>query len=106
MSWKRLLKVLPGLAFLYWPAVSPQMPPQPAKLVVNSDPAGATTTINGVSRGVTNVTFNVSPGIYKVSVGGPGEKAYCSGTLSVTVNSGQTATWECVGTRWTKEGSI
>jgi hypothetical protein len=83
------------------------MPPQPAKLVVNSDPAGATTTINGVIRGErTNVTFNVSPGTYKVSVGAAGGSAYCLGTLSVTVNSGQTAMWECVGKRWTKEGSI
>ena len=104
---KRLLRAWPGLGLLCSGALLPQMPPQPARLVIDSDPTGSALTINGVSRDDrTNVTLNVSPGSYKVSVGTPGGTRYCPGRLSIKVNSGQTATWVCTGTTWTKEGSI
>ncbi|MGD0648039.1 MAG: PEGA domain-containing protein [Acidobacteriaceae bacterium] len=107
MSSKRLLRAWPGLVLLCSATLSPQMPPQPARLVIDSDPSGAALTINGVSRGErTNATLNVSPGSYKVSVGASGGTPHCAGTLAIKVNSGQTATWLCTGTSWAKEGSI
>lgn len=78
----------------------PQMPPQPGKLVILSEPQGATVTINGkqVSQ-PTNATFLVSPGGYTVSVASPDGKLSCPAT-TLSVSSGQTTTADCSATGW------
>jgi PEGA domain len=90
-----------ALALLFPPALSLQMPPQPGKLVIRSEPTGATIAINGKATGQqTDATFVVSPGTYKVSVGGPDGKSNCVGII-LTVASGQTVGGVCSGTSWT-----
>jgi hypothetical protein len=80
-------------------ALSPQMPPQPGKLLISSEPAGATITINGnkVSQH-TNATFLVSPGRYAIVVTSQDGRLKCSGALSVS--AGQTAGATCTATGW------
>lgn len=98
------MQFVPALILLWPPAWSPQMPAQPCQLVIKSEPAGATVTINGTVRDKpTNVTFIVTPGTYKVSVGRAGEKTYCA-VMPITLKSpGQTAVWLCSGTAWVKQ---
>jgi hypothetical protein len=85
--------------FLCPAALSPQMPPQPGKLVISSDPVHATITINGnkVTQ-VTNATFMVSPGRYAIVVASQDGRLRCNGTLSVS--AGQTATGSCTASGW------
>ena len=88
-------------ALLFPFTMTPQMPPQPGYLVINSEPTGATVTINGkITNQPTNATFVVSPGTYTVSVAGRGGKPNCPG-IAITVSSGQTVTRVCTGTTWT-----
>lgn len=76
------------------------MPPQPARLVIRSDPPNATITINKAKNTQrTNAAFTVSPGTYTVTVGDPGTATWCSASTAA-VDSGQTATWSCSGNKW------
>ena len=85
---------------LFPPASTPQMPPQPGKLVIRSEPAGATVTVNGkITNQPTNATFVVSPGTYTVSVAGETGKPNCP-EITVKVSSGQTVERVCSGTSW------
>ena len=77
-----------------------QMPPQPCKLVIKSEPPNATVTINGVSGKHTEVTFIVTPGTYKVSVGGQGGNPYCAERSISLTTPGQMVAWLCSGTTW------
>jgi hypothetical protein len=80
----------------------PQMPPQPARLIINSSPANASITVNGRKLGQrTNATLIVSPGTYTVMVGDQGSDPSCPASRA-TVVSGQTATWSCSGNHWTQ----
>jgi hypothetical protein len=91
---------------LLLPAGSSQTPPQPGKLTVNSTPPGATVAINGEKmQQLTNFTFAVSPGTYKISVaGGEGNLQKCAGnnSISVQVSSGSQKTLLCAATGWTQ----
>ena len=79
----------------------PQMPPQPATLVIKSEPTGAKVTINGtIANQLTNVTFVVSPGTYTVSVAGQDGNPSCPG-ITLKVSSGQTVERVCPGPGWT-----
>lgn len=107
MAYPRLRKLLPaggclaGLLFVV-PCATPQMPPQPAKLVIRSDPANATITINKAKTSQrTNATFTVSPGTYTVTVGDAGSSTACAASTA-TVASGETAVWSCSGHQWTQ----
>jgi PEGA domain len=87
-------------ALLFPPAFASQMLPQPGKLVINSEPTGATITINGkITNQPTNATFIVSPGTYTVSVAGEAGKPNCPG-ITITVSAGQTQVRVCSGTGW------
>ena len=89
-----------SVAVLLCPAtLKPQMPPQPGKLVISSEPPGATVSINGtVMAQHTNATFLVSPGKYAVMVASQDGRLKCTGSLSVT--SGQTASADCTAAGW------
>jgi hypothetical protein len=79
-------------------AASPQMPPQSAKLVIQSEPAGATVTINNQQmHSVTNATFVVSPGTYVVSVAAG---ALACPNISLTVTGGEKVTKTCTSAGW------
>lgn len=88
--------------FLLFPlALLSQMPPQPAKLVIKSNPSGARITINGRSMTQrTDVTFLVSPGTYGVAASGDSGNPNCA-ERKVQVWSGQTATLTCDKAVWT-----
>lgn len=80
----------------------PQLPPQPARLIIQSNPANAAITVNGKKIGQrTNATLIVSPGTYSVAVGDAGTAPSCSAS-SAKVSSGQTVTWVCSGNQWTE----
>jgi hypothetical protein len=93
---------------------TPQMPPPPARLVVTSEPAGATVTINGNKMSQnTNATFVVSPGAYAVAVSSADGKLACNQAPAsaapspnpkaariVTVASGDTAQLDCTAKGW------
>jgi hypothetical protein len=82
------------------PAIRIQMPPQPGKLVINSEPPGAAITINDKrTNQATNATFVVSPGSYTVSAQGGGGKVNCP-TITLRVVSGQTVVRSCPGADW------
>ena len=89
-----------SLAILLCPAaLSTQMPPQPGKLVISSEPPGATVSIKGsVVAQHTNATFLVSPGTYPIVVTSQDGKFKCTGSL--TVVSGQTASATCTAAGW------
>jgi PEGA domain len=88
------------VSILLCPAsLRPQMLPV-GRLVISSEPPGATVTINGKpQRQPTNATFVVSSGDYKVSVAGPDGKTMCAVT-TVTVSQGQTVTRNCTASGW------
>jgi len=89
--------LLAVIGILPLPAAA-QMPPQSAKLVILSEPIGATVTINHQAmRSATNATFVVSPGTYVVSVAA-GALACPNITLNVT--GGETLTRTCTSTGW------
>jgi hypothetical protein len=101
--------LLPIFVLLLPARIVPQGPPPPAKLVIYSEPAGASVTINGQRmQQRTNATFNVSAGKYVVSVtnSSSGSPLTCSspsgepvstppGAVQVNVSSGQTAAITC-----------
>ena len=94
-SWK----LLPIAALMCPAALLPQMPPQPGKLAISSEPPGATVSINGkVMSQHTNATFLVSPGTYAIVVTSQDGRLKCTGSLSVT--SGQTASADCTMAGW------
>jgi PEGA domain len=88
-------------SLLFFPAtLLPQMPPQPGRLVISSDPAGAMVTINGRQMGQrTNATFVVSPGKYRVEVVGPGGNPTCR-AIDLAVSAGQTVAKQCSAAGW------
>jgi hypothetical protein len=80
-------------------ALLAQMPPQSAKLVISSEPAGAEVTINNDKmKQTTNATFVVSPGTYIVTVTSSDRALVC--TLKVIVSSGDTHKGTCAKTGW------
>lgn len=94
-SWLSFLFLLP--AFLW-----AQMPPQPGKLIISSDPAGADVTINGSHMGQrTNATFVVSRGQYAIAVSSQetNPKLNCP-AKTLTVYAGQTYTLQCTAQGW------
>ncbi|MGB6689854.1 MAG: PEGA domain-containing protein [Terracidiphilus sp.] len=99
MRYKTSEKILLASILLSPAALAPQMPPQPGRLAISSDPQGAIVTINGQRVDQhTNATFVVSPGTYTVSVSLEG-KLNCPGT-SLTVSAGQTVARECTASGW------
>lgn len=91
----RMLLVAVGMLPL---AASPQMPPQSAKLVIQSEPVGATVTINNQQmHSATNATFVVSPGSYVVSVAAG---ALVCPNITLTVSAGEKLTKTCTSTGW------
>jgi len=79
------------------------MPPQPGKLVISSDPAGAVVTINGQQQSQhTNATFIVSPGTYPIRVQSSNPNFTCvkEGENSVHVSAGQTVFLTCTSAGW------
>jgi hypothetical protein len=77
-----------------------QMPPQPGKLTILSEPSGAIVTINGNKMNQpTNATFVVSAGLYTVSVASADKSLACPDT-PLNVVGGQTVTRRCTVTGW------
>jgi hypothetical protein len=92
--WASALLVVTGALPL---ALLAQMPPQSAKLVISSEPAGAEVTINNDKmKQATNATFVVSPGTYTVTVTGSDRALAC--TFKFTVASGDTRKGTCTKT--------
>ncbi len=100
MKLETSLKLLP-ISFLLSPALLlPQMPPQPGRLTISSNPAGAIVSINGRQVAQrTNATFVVSPGNYRVSVASQDWKLNCP-EITVTVEGGRTAARNCTANVW------
>jgi len=94
------------VSFLLLPSgLVPQMPPQPARLIITSDPAGAIVTINGTAMGRrTNATFAVSPGSYAVTVSytdpNHSEKSFSCPNDTVKVAAGATIRLNCTTAGW------
>jgi hypothetical protein len=79
-------------------AAPAQMPPQSAKLVILSEPGGATVTINGKKMtATTNATFVVFPATYVVSVAAG--LLVCP-DIKLTIAGGQTLTKTCTDMGW------
>jgi hypothetical protein len=78
-----------------------QSPGQPGRLVIKSTPEeGAAITINGQAmKQLTNTTFVVPPGNYKVSVKNPDGKVSCL-PHDFSVSADQETTATCSGTNW------
>jgi hypothetical protein len=78
-----------------------QSPGQPGRLVINSTPKDqAAITINGQAmRQLTNTTFVVPPGNYKVSVKNQDGSINCP-PQNLSVSAGQETTATCSGTHW------
>lgn len=94
-SWTSLVFLLPGLLWT-------QMPPQPAKLMVTSDPSGADVTINGAHMGQrTNATFVVAHGQYTIAVSSQdtNPKLNCP-AKTIAVYGGQTYALQCTAQGW------
>lgn len=97
-SWAMAIPL--GWALLFPSALPPQMLPPTGKLVINSDPTGATVTINNQAMAQrTNATFVVSPGVFKVSVSGGSGKLSCP-AITLKVSPGQTIERTCPGAGW------
>jgi hypothetical protein len=77
--------------------------PSLGRLVISSEPAGATVTINGKKQNQpTNATFVVSAGkytVYTVSVASVDGKLKC-GDTRLTVSVGQAVARTCTATGW------
>lgn len=84
------------LVLLVPAALEPQiMPPQPGRLNIYSQPAGASVYINGQKQShPTNATFVVTPGNYRVSVSAANASFSCP-EKQLTVNPGQTLNLTC-----------
>src|SRR5215813_10362810 len=79
--------------------VGSQVPPV-GRLVISSDPPGATVTINGNPMDQhTNATFTVSAGTYTVSVASADGGLRCP-EKSVPVSPGQTVSYTCSAGGW------
>jgi hypothetical protein len=77
---------------------SAQMPPQSAKLVILSEPSGATVKINGQTmHSTTSATFVVSAGTYTVSVAAG---ALVCPDIKLIVTGGETLTRTCTNMGW------
>lgn len=77
-----------------------QMPPQPGKLIILSEPSGAIVTINkNKMQQLTNATFVVSAGLYTVSVTSADKSFACPDT-PINVAGGQTITRRCTAAGW------
>jgi hypothetical protein len=75
-----------------------QMPPQSAKLVILSEPVGATVTVNHQTmHSKTNATIVVSPGTYVISVAAG---ALVCPEITLVVSAGETLTRTCTSTGW------
>lgn len=99
MRYKPPWRIFLAPALLFPAALQPQMPPQPGRLVILSEPPGATVTINQKTvTQKTNASLVVSPGTYTVTVTSPNPKFSCQKT--VAVSSGQTVTSDCTATGW------
>jgi hypothetical protein len=98
MANRTVIKVLPVLLLVVPAMLPPQMPPQPAKLVIYSEPSGAMITINGQPQRRTNATFIVSPGNYQILVTNSSPALNCS--KSVTPSAGETVTLTCTAGGW------
>jgi hypothetical protein len=97
-NWRLML--LLAIPLLLPVGLQPQMPPQPAKLSVYSEPAGAIVTINGQQmQQRTNATFVVSPGRYQVSVINSNPRLNCP-SKPVELPPGQTLVITCTATGW------
>ena len=88
-----------SLSFVHPPTLHLQSPGF-GKLVIQSNPPGATIRINDrQQKEPTDFTYGVGQGIYKVSVtGGPGG-LHCD-EKTVTVNAGSTVTVMCTTNGW------
>jgi hypothetical protein len=72
-----------------------QLPQQPARLVIKSNPEGATITIDGKTMSQkTNATFVVSPGTHYVSINSAGGNPTCP-KRDYVVEPGQTLEVHC-----------
>jgi len=93
--------VILGLTVLLLPAAPrAQMPPQPGKLVISSEPSGAVVTINGMKMSqATNAVFAVSAGRYQVSVRSADGTLVCA-EITVSVSRGETAARLCTVKGW------
>jgi hypothetical protein len=81
-----------------------QMPSQPGKLEVKSQPTGARVEIDGtVIPQTTDATLVILPGNYTVSVGASGSAPHCPST-AVTIRSNETKVLVCKGTAWSPSG--
>jgi hypothetical protein len=91
-------KIVMVSVLLWTVSLCPQMPSL-GRLVISSEPAGATVTINGRQQSqLTNATFVVSAGKYTVSVASADRRLKCSDTLIVSV--GQVVKRNCTATGW------
>jgi len=88
-------------ALLCLPSTLFQSPGQPGKLVMNSTPdQGAAIIINGQAmKQLTNTTFVVTPGAYKVSVKNRDGNVNCP-PHDFPVSAGQQTIATCSGTHW------
>jgi hypothetical protein len=81
-------------AALFWVLLLPaglpsQTPPQSGKLIITSTPKGATIVINGQKmQQLTDATFVVSSGTYRVSVADADGNLKNCATKNVSVSSG------------------
>jgi hypothetical protein len=89
-----------ALLFIFSATLRPQMPPQPGRLAISSDPAAEVININGNDMPQhTNATFAVSPGNYTVSVAKASGQPDCA-VITVSVSGGQTSTRTCAAGVW------
>ena len=89
-----------GLVVLLPAAPRAQMPPQPGKLVISSEPSGAIVKINGHGMDQhTNAVFAVSAGEYRVAVSSADGALACP-EIKISVASGQTAARLCTAKGW------
>jgi hypothetical protein len=99
VRYKTSSKVVLVSVLLWTASLWPQMPSL-GRLVISSEPAGATVTINGRQQSqLTNATFVVSAGNYTVSVVSADGKLKC-GAIPLTVPVGQVVRRNCTATGW------
>lgn len=95
-----VIEITVVFALLCSAGLSLQMPPQPGRLVIRSEPSGAVIRIDAKEMPQrTDAVFVVSPGQYSVGVSSPDGRLNC-GERSVTVSSGQTLTMVCKENSW------
>jgi hypothetical protein len=93
-------RALLALFLLFPAALLPQMPPQPGRLAISSEPQGADIYINGPKMSQpTPAVFVVSPGQYSILVQSPDGRYKCQ-VFSTKVNAGQTVPFNCALPGW------